>query len=100
MDPADVGVVQSLADVATIAILVERSIRNTEMVTEQLRGALNSRIVIEQAKGMLAQIHGVTPDQGFEQLRSYCRSHSARVSEVAQALVNDPASVQDLTTAE
>ena len=100
IDPADVRVVQSLADVATIGILQERAIRNSEMLTEQLQGALNSRVVIEQAKGMLAQILGVTPDQGFERLRSYCRSHSARLSEVAQALVNDPASVPDLTTAE
>ena len=74
IDPADVRVVQSLADVATIGILQERAIRNSEMLTEQLQGALNSRVVIEQAKGMLAQIHGVTPDQGFERLRSYCRS--------------------------
>ena len=78
IDPADVRIVQSLADIATIGILQERAIRNSETLTEQLQGALNSRVVIEQAKGMLAQIHGVTPDQGFEQLRSYCRSHSAR----------------------
>ena len=64
IDPADVRVVQSLADVATIGILQERAIRNSEMLTEQLQGALNSRVVIEQAKGMLAQIHGVTPDRG------------------------------------
>ena len=46
------------------------------MLTEQLQGALNSRIVIEQAKGMLAQIHGVTTDEGFERLRSYCRKRA------------------------
>jgi GAF domain-containing protein len=98
MDPTDVGVVQSLADVATIAILVERSIRSNEILTEQLQGALNSRVVIEQAKGMLAQIHGSTIDEGFERLRSYCRSHQARLSEVAHAVVTDPTSVPDLTT--
>ena len=58
IDPADVRVVQSLADVASIAILQGQAIRNSEMLTDQLQGALNSRVVIEQAKGMLAQVHG------------------------------------------
>ncbi len=98
IDPADVRIVQSLADVATIGILQERAIRNREMLTEQLQGALNSRVVIEQAKGVLAQIHGVTVDQGFERLRSYSRKHGNRLVALAHAVVNDPASLPDLTT--
>ena len=98
IDPADVRVVQSLADVATIGILQERAIRNSEVLTEQLHGALNSRIVIEQAKGMLAQIHGGTPDQAFDRLRSYCRGHQARLSYVAHTVVSDPTKIPELTT--
>ena len=73
MDEGDVRIVQALADVATIALLQERAIRRGELLAEQLQSALNSRIVIEQAKGALAQIHGETPDEAFTRLRNYCR---------------------------
>jgi GAF domain-containing protein len=95
---ADVRIVQSLADVATIGILQERAIRNSAILTEQLHGALNTRVFIEQAKGMLAQIHGGTPDLAFERLRAYSRSHQVRLSDVARAVVSDPANVPELTT--
>ena len=76
-DPQEVRVVQSLADVATIAILQERSISRAEALTEQLQGALNSRIVIEQAKGALARMEGITVDEAFERLRERARSQSS-----------------------
>ena len=98
MAPADVRVVQALADVATIGLLQERAIRDSGVLTEQLQRALNSRIVIEQAKGMLAQIHGGTTDQAFERLRAYGRSHGAPLSAVAEAVLRDPGSVAELTT--
>jgi transcriptional regulator with GAF, ATPase, and Fis domain len=97
MQPELIRVVQALADVATIGLLQEQAIHRGEILTEQLQGALNSRILIEQAKGVLAQIHDVTPDQAFELLRSYCRGHHRRLSEVAQAVSTDPASVPELT---
>ena len=62
----EVKVVQALADVATIALLQERSIARADALTEQLQGALNSRILVEQAKGALAQQEHLTPDQAFE----------------------------------
>ena len=65
----DIKVVQALADVATIAIIQERAISRAETLTEQLQGALNSRIVIEQAKGMVAQHNGVGVDEAFDRLR-------------------------------
>ena len=99
MDEADVVVTQALADIATIAILQERAITRAEIVTEQLQAALNSRIVIEQAKGALAQIHGGTPDEAFARLRSYCRMQGLRLSAVAYAVTTDPGSVPRLTTA-
>jgi AmiR/NasT family two-component response regulator len=94
---AEVKVVQALADVATIAILQERALRRSEMVTEQLQAALNSRIVIEQAKGALARIHAVTVDQAFTLLRDYSRSRNRKLGDIAHAVVTDPAGVAGLT---
>jgi GAF domain-containing protein len=95
---ADVNVLQALADVATIGILQERAIRRGEVLTEQLQRALNSRITIEQAKGALAQIHATHPDAAFEMLRNYSRRHHFRLSDVALAVLQDPASHPNLTT--
>jgi AmiR/NasT family two-component response regulator len=86
-DPGEVRVVQSLADVATIGILQERSISRAEAVTEQLQGALNSRIVIEQAKGALARLEGVTVDEAFARLRERARSSRQRLVDVAAAVL-------------
>ena len=97
LQEGDVHVVQALADVATIGLLQERSIRRAEVLTEQLQAALNSRIVIEQAKGAVAQTHRITVDEAFGLMRGYARRNRRRLSEVAQALVDDPASIRKLT---
>ncbi|GLZ00678.1 GAF and ANTAR domain-containing protein [Actinoplanes sp. NBRC 103695] len=86
-DGSDVPVVQALADVAAIGLLQERSIRRGEVLTEQLQGALNSRVVIEQAKGAVAQAAGVDVDEAYAIIRSYSRRHNRKLSEVARALV-------------
>jgi GAF domain-containing protein len=80
----EVRVVQSLADVATIAILQQRGIARAEALTEQLQGALNSRIVIEQAKGAVAQRDGITVDEAFAQMRRQARSEGRRLLDVAR----------------
>ena len=71
------------------------------MLTEQLQGALNSRVTIEQAKGVLARTHGVDVDAAFERMRDYARRHHHRLSDVACAVVTDPvlirSDVLDLT---
>ncbi len=82
-EPEDVRIVQALADVATIAILQERSISRAEALTEQLQGALNSRIIIEQAKGALAQKEGVSIGAAFGLLRERARSSGRRIADVA-----------------
>jgi GAF domain-containing protein len=87
LEPQEIRVVQSLADVATIAILQERSIARAEALTEQLQGALNSRIVIEQAKGALARIEGISVDEAFEVLRGRARSQRRRLVDVASAVL-------------
>ncbi|RSM68475.1 transcriptional regulator [Actinoplanes sp. ATCC 53533] len=90
-DAADVQIVQALTDVATIALLQERAVRRGEILTEQLQGALNSRIVIEQAKGAIAQAHAISTDAAFAVLRGHARRSSRKLTEVAHALLADPA---------
>ena len=76
----DLALGQALADVATIGILQERAIRRGEVLNEQLQSALNSRVIIEQAKGALAQYGGLAPAVAFERLRHYARSHNLKLS--------------------
>ena len=71
----DASIVQALADVATIGLLQERAIHRGEVLTEQLQGALNTRIIVEQAKGVLVQMHTITPEAAFARLRTYSRDH-------------------------
>lgn len=97
-DDADVQIVQAVADVATIGLLQERTIRRSEVLTEQLQGALNSRIVIEQAKGAIAQTHGMSVDEAFANLRGYARRTRRRLSDVAHAVVTDLESIPELST--
>ncbi len=97
MAESDAHIMQTLADVATIGILQERAVRRAEVLAEQLQGALNSRVVIEQAKGALAQIHHLAIDEAFMLLRRYARDNHRKLSELAQAIVSDPASEPELT---
>lgn len=76
-------IVQALADIATIAILQERNLTRAEALTEQLQGALNSRVIVEQAKGALAQMEGISPAQALDQLRLRARSSGRRLTDVA-----------------
>jgi transcriptional regulator with GAF, ATPase, and Fis domain len=86
-DPAGIRIGQALADVATISLLQERGMRHSDAINEQLQTALNSRVVIEQAKGKLAERHGLDMDQAFAILREHARTRNLRLSELAQAFV-------------
>lgn len=79
---------QALADIATIGIMHERTVRHYEVVTEQLQLALNSRIAIEQAKGILVERLGISIEESFDILRRHARSNNNRLSETAQAVVD------------
>jgi GAF domain-containing protein len=79
----DQRLARALADVATIAILQERSVHHSNLVGEQLQHALNSRVVIEQAKGVLAERTGMDMTQAFAALRNYARQNNRKLTDVA-----------------
>jgi GAF domain-containing protein len=87
MTPGDLATAQALADVATIAVLQSRAVHESQVLADQLQGALTSRVAIEQAKGMLAERTGCGMDQAFHTLRGHARRHGARLGDVARAVV-------------
>ena len=93
--PADIRVGQALADVATISLLHERSMRHSDTLNEQLQTALNSRMIIEQAKGKLAERLGVDMDQAFSLLRDRARTSNRRLSDLARAFVDGTETLAD-----
>lgn len=88
MTEHELSICQALADVATIAILSERRLRDRATLTEQLQHALNSRIVIEQAKGLLAGRGHIGLDEAFTALRSHARATSTRLTDLARSVVD------------
>jgi GAF domain-containing protein len=84
----DVRVAQAFADIATIAILQERLVKEREVLASQLQTALDSRVVIEQAKGVLAERLGFDMDTAFSTLRDAARRTNRRLSEVAREVVD------------
>ena len=95
--PADIRIGQALADVATISLLHERSMRHSDILNEQLRTALNSRVIIEQAKGKLAERLGLDMDQAFSLLRDHARARNRRLSDLAQAFIDGSETLTGLT---
>jgi GAF domain-containing protein len=87
-DADSVHVGQALADVATIGLLQERSMRHRDTLNEQLQTALNSRVIIEQAKGKLAERLGIDVNQAFTLLRDQARNRNERLSDFARAFVD------------
>jgi transcriptional regulator with GAF, ATPase, and Fis domain len=88
LDEDTTRLAQALADVATIGLLQARAIRERETLAEQLQTALNSRVVIEQAKGVIAERRHIDMDQSFTLLRRTARTSNRRLSELARAVVN------------
>ena len=84
---ADLRAAQALADVATLGILQHRSQSESRSLTEQLRHALNSRIVIEQAKGVVAESAVLDMDEAFARLRRHARNHNLRLADLCEAII-------------
>ena len=87
-DADSVHIGQALADVAAISLLHERSMRRSDTLNEQLQTALNSRVIIEQAKGKLAERLGIDVSQAFTVLRDQARNRNQRLSDLARAFVD------------
>ncbi len=88
MTAEDVEAAQALADVATIGILQHRATIEAQVLNEQLHHALNSRVVIEQAKGMIAEREGLNMEQAFARLRHHARNHNLRLVVVAHNVID------------
>lgn len=88
LDDDDLAVGQAMADVATIGLLQERVGRQKDVLAEQLQMALNSRVLIEQAKGVLAERSRITPAEAFVVMRSYARRQKRSLTSVATAVVD------------
>lgn len=86
LNPEDAAVAQALADVATIGILQERNIRESGVVAVQLQRALESRVLIEQAKGVLSAMGDMDVDAAFAALRTYARTNNLTLRDVAEGV--------------
>jgi GAF domain-containing protein len=88
MDDRDVVVARAFADLATISVLQHRAATESQRLNEQLSAALNSRVVIEQAKGVISERSGLDLAAAFSRLRNYARNHNLRLTDVAQAAID------------
>ena len=88
IDDDTIALGQALADAATIGIVHQRSLARSEVVAEQLQAALNSRIIIEQAKGFLAERLALDVDDAFAVLRRYARDHNRKLTDLAADIIS------------
>jgi AmiR/NasT family two-component response regulator len=91
----DLTAAQALADVATIAVLQERAAEDARLLGDQLRSALDSRVSIEQAKGVLAEHAGLPMDDAFDALRRYARANNMRLTELARTIASRDVELAD-----
>jgi GAF domain-containing protein len=94
----DIAIGQALTDVATIGLIQERTVRLGEVLAEQLQGALNSRILLEQAKGILAERTGVDVDSAFGLMRAHARRTNQQLGVVAAAVIDGSIDAAALTS--
>ncbi|MDQ2586779.1 transcriptional regulator [Saccharothrix yanglingensis] len=95
LDATALRTATALVDIATIGLLQHRSIHHHQVLTEQLQAALNSRVIVEQAKGLIAERLGVDMDAAFAALRGHARGHNLKLGHVARGVI-----AGDIDTAE
>lgn len=95
LDDTALGLCRALADVATIGLLQQRTMEASRVLAGQLQTALDSRVVIEQAKGVLAERAGKDLGEAFEILRRHARSHQLHVAKVARGFLSGDISLAD-----
>jgi len=84
---AELDIAKAMGEIAAIGLIQERALRERTLLTEQLQSALNSRIIVEQAKGMLAEYLAVSMDDAFQLLRTFSRDHNRKLSIVARDVI-------------
>ena len=99
ISPHDAHLAQALADAATIGVLQERAIDQGTVLAEQLQHALDTRVLIEQAKGVVAERANVDMSTAFEMLRRHARDNRMRLAYVAERVINGSLSVDRLRRA-
>jgi len=94
--PAVTNLGQAMADVASIGLIQERALHQQHVLVDQLHTALDSRVIIEQAKGVIAERHGIDPGEAFTLLRGYARNHNQRLTELAADVIHGSTSATEL----
>jgi len=92
----EISLAEALAEAAAVAILHQRALRRSTQAAEQLQHALDSRVLIEQAKGALAARLDITPEEAFGLLRGFARRNSRPLAEVARATIRGELPAQEL----
>lgn len=100
LSDGDVRLTQALTDTATIGLLQERAVHRATVLAEQLQHALNSRVVVEQAKGFVAEQLKIDVGDAFEILRGYSRRRGARLGDVVADVVAGRLPAERLIAAE
>jgi GAF domain-containing protein len=95
-EPSDVRAAQALADMATIGLMQQRAVHEARELAGQLQLALHSRVIIEQAKGLLAERLSCELEEAFQLIRTYARNRNLRLREVAAAALAGTVSAAEL----
>ena len=94
----EMEIARAMAEMTAIALIQEQELRDSNVLAGQLQAALDSRILIEQAKGMLAEHFTIPVDNAFQVIRKYARGHNRKVADVAAAITSGKITSQALIT--